>query len=411
LIICPNTTFAVYMICFVKEYGQGQEFSLLITDEKPPAESIKRYAKELGIQFINEIDFGTYYEELFIGSYHGFGGHKLLLKSVKFRFLTYFSDGMRNGMFAFPSIDQRLIRLIYWGFFLDEESFFSQINRAAIASIQVVSFHALQSVWRDLLNKEINSALPTFVPGDLLLSMRYWGQDDVYYPIKTEITLLDYLEDEFSPKRDIRRVIVRPHPLANTQFDLNEIEVRFKDRFQVISWDDFLGETNSQIEILTPEALVWLNVLSPSFFFGFDSSLNVLVASMWPETEIIWPEYEKYSKIFSRSLSSSLVREQTAWMRMCAFQDSAEASEILEYKTPGYAIATVIASMIMNSQQVMLTSTDGLVAERDGLVAERDGLVAERDGLVAERDGLVNSTIWKASKGIRKVVSWIKNKG
>jgi hypothetical protein len=51
-----------------------------------------------------------------------------------------------------------------------------------------------------------------------------------------------------------------------------------------------------------------------------------------------------------------------------------------------------------------------LTAERDGLTAERDGLTAERDGLTAERDALINSTIWKATKPVRRVVAWIKRK-
>jgi hypothetical protein len=178
------------------------------------------------------------------------------------------------------------------------------------------------------------------------------------------------------------------------------------DEVEVIIWEDIFLVDGDLPEVNEPESVIYRNAQSPGLFFGFDSSLNVLVAEKWPTTQIIWPDPSKYSKYFLMQRSSVIVHEQIQMMQKYELQSS--ESEGIELKVGGHGISSMLSSVAllegMNSHRVVTGKADVLTQELDALTQERDALTQERDALVA-------STIWRTTKSIRRLISWLKKYG
>jgi hypothetical protein len=83
-----------------------------------------------------------------------------------------------------------------------------------------------------------------------------------------------------------------------------------------------------------------------------------------------------------------------------------DESDLIRVKTAGTGMREIIGRFILTH---FAQKSDALTQERDALTQERDALTQERDALTQERDALKNSTIWRTTKNIRVVVSWIKH--
>jgi len=63
---------------------------------------------------------------------------------------------------------------------------------------------------------------------------------------------------------------------------------------------------------------------------------------------------------------------------------------------------------LIQQRDELIQQRDELTQQRDELTQQRDELIQQRDELTQQRDELTNSTIWKVTKPIRKLVNFIK---
>ena len=113
LVVCPNRQFSVYLLAYIKKFGKGRQFALLIEGACDIPLELAEVAHSLNSKFVNEIEVQSQiYEELLIHSYFKFGGQASFISKINFKTLSLYSDGMRNGFHGLAGIDTRLSKLI-----------------------------------------------------------------------------------------------------------------------------------------------------------------------------------------------------------------------------------------------------------------------------------------------------------
>jgi hypothetical protein len=397
------------MLAYIEQFGFGRQFEILIEDKSKPTRDLESMAHEFGAVFVGpEEAKDRLYQELLIHSYFKFDIQTSYQQSFHFDSLTYYSDGLRNGFYGLPSLDYRLQKLIYFGFQLKEDSFESNIPQSmAEINRETVSFSNIERIWKKLQNPKPEIKPFIFKSSDFLLVMRYWGLPGPGYQLLEDLNVLDYLKEEFSELPNFDRLIFRAHPWFDHKITRQDLQNLIGDEVEVIIWEDVFQVDGALSESNEPESVIYRSTDCPGLFFGFDSSLNILVAEKWPTTQIIWPDPNKYSRYFLLQRSSDVVQEQIKMMQEYRLQSS--ESEVVELKVDGHGISNIISSTALlssiNSHTVARRERDALTQERDALTQERDALTQERDALTQERDAIVNSTIWRATRFIRALVS------
>jgi hypothetical protein len=395
LIVCPSRLMAIYMLAYILQFGKNQEFHMCITGDYVIPKKLLDLAKKLNVQFIKEDEIGTIkYQELLIHSYMQFAAQKLLMSKVQFGSLTFYSDGLRNGFYGLPEIDTRLIRLVCFGLTLREDSFVRSLPfLSAKLRTEVVTFESLKRVWSLLKEPDQSIEVPKLKSSDLLIVMRHWGAPGVVYPFREDRTILGYLEEELLHVKNFGRVFVRSHPSFGNTFELSEFKAVVGRDIEVVDWDEMFIPDLLFPELTSPEAIIQLLPDPEAMFFGFDSSLNVLVGEIWPNTETIWPALSKYSRYFSLPRSTQIVSEQIEWMKRFRIERQKVSGKNIELRVDGAAISEVISSLMLIPQMRIERGFDpqlhdALAQERDWLVQVRDALTQERDALTQERDVL-----------------------
>ena len=406
LIVCPSRLFAIYMLAYIDEFGLGRKFEIFVANKSSIPEELDTLANLLNSRFINEHDLkDRRYDELIIHSYFNFGLQTSFIEHISFDRLGYFSDGFRNGLYGLPKIDSRLHKLIYFGVKIKEKSFEDGLS-VSIEKLEseVVSLSNVRKIWMGLLESNPIASDAYFNSSDFLLVMRYWGQPGVHYPFMIGKTMQGYLRDELSGLHPYKRLIYRSHPQFNHEIQKSELQRIVGDKVEVVLWEELFKPAPHFPELREPEAMIWRSSIGPGLFFGFDSSLNLLVSKNWSQTKIVWPREVNYSEYFEIPRTTNVVSEQIKWMRELT-ESSEKVEKPLSFRTNGSGMNEVVsASMLwsMNSELGIKTQ------ERDALTQERDALTQERDALTQERDALVNSTIWRATRFIRAFVSWTR---
>ena len=395
LVFCPNRLFAIYLLAYISEFGNGRQFQIVILGDPVIPSELMNLASSLKATFIEENEVRNQsYEELLIHSYSLFALQTGYIQGINFKVLTFYSDGMRNGFYGLPSIDPRLKKLIYFGVELRETSFENSLPASMNTIVrEVVSFAQLGNVWGALRQGSQHKIPNALTDKDLLLVMRYWDQPNWNYDFKPGLTLLQYLREELSNLDGIERLIFRADPRVAHQIQSIDLKELFAGQVEIVMWEDLFHQESELIELYEPESFMWSTSTGPRYFFGFDSSLNILAGKRWRQTEILWPDREIFSEYFSLPRSSHLVSEQISWMK--EVNDSSAQLEKKQIRVEGFSIEQIITKITMSSQ---IVSTQ-----------ERDALTQERDALTQERDVIKSSTIWRGTKYIRVVVSWIKH--
>jgi len=412
LIVCPTRIFAVSMLAYIEQFGFGRKFEILIADGSTANRDLELIAQDFGAVFVSpEKAKDQFYHELLIHSFFKFDAQIAYQQSFHFTSLTYYSDGLRNGFYALPPLDPRLQKLIYFGFRLEEDSFESSIPRSLSAiNRETVSFTSIEKIWNKIQNSGPEIDRFTFRSSDFLLVMRYWGMPGPGYQFSENLNILDYLKEEFLEIPNFNRLIFRLHPWFDHKITKQDLQKLVGDEVEVIIWEDIFQVHCALPEVNEPESVIYRNTQSPGLFFGFDSSLNILVAEKWPTTQIIWPDPKKYSKYFLMQRSSDIVHEQIQMMQKYELQS--RGSEGIELKVGGHGISNMLSSVAllegMNSHRVATGKADALTQERDGLSQERDALTQERDALTQERDAIRTSRIWRSTKLYRLVSSKLR---
>jgi len=407
LIVCHNRSFAVYLMAYIKEFGEKREFEVFIKGEPQIPIELRTVALSLNARFVSKQEiYKKTYSELIIDSFFDFGLQTSIISKIQFRDLSLFTDGLRNGFHSLPTVDLRLSKLIYFGVMLHEEAFENGLPRQLEKlRREVVPFDCIQSIWHSLqcFNSEVNSL--EFESSDLLLVMRYWAMPAGHYQFRAQKKMTDYLSEELAKLPDVGRLIYRAHPLINHQIEKGDLSKFMGDQVEIVLWEEFCKPQRQFIEIGEPESVIYGSSNGPGQFFGFDSSLNVLVSKKWPDTKIIWPDSSRYNEYFETRRSTKVVDETISWMKGFESQSKKPDTGVIELSIDGSAMSDVISGMVIDA---LTQERDSLTQERDALTQERDALTQERDALTQERDALTQSTIWRLSKPIRLFVSKIK---
>ena len=423
------------MLGYIEQFGLGRQFQILITDNPEVPKDLKEIALGLRTVFIGPGEVkGQIFDELLIHSYFKFDLQIPFILSFEFESLSLYSDGLRNGFYGLPTIDTRLKKLIYFGFKLTEKSFESSMPQTLIgAQRETVSFTSMEIIWNKIQKSRFDRPPFEFKSTDLLLAMRYWDVSGPTYQFANNRTLLGYLKEEFLQVSQYSRLIYRAHPWFPHQIKVGELENLVGKDVEVILWEEAFGTDPVLPEAYEPESVIYSSTKSPGLFFGFDSSLNILVAEKWPTTRIIWPDSNRYSNYFNLSRSSRLVDEQINMMK--EYELKSKECDPVSLSVDGYRMSEIISAtalqMAVNSKNFDFTSErdaltqerdaltqerdaltqerDALTQERDALTQERDALTQERDALTQERDALKNSTIWRLTEPLRKIRNILKN--
>jgi hypothetical protein len=416
LVVCPSRTFAVYLVTYVRTFGNGRNFHFIISGLSEPPKELATLADEYHITFIPEEDIQkTRYEELIIHSYFKFNNQQRYIAQIDFRTLTLYSDGIRNGFYGLPNLDVRLTKLISFGLTLRETSFdicipieFGELRH------DVVDLNQISVTW-SLLQQMRGMAIPIlFNSSDLLIVMRYWDLPGSIYEFKPGVSILDYLKEEFSNRYMIDRVIFRRDSRFDREIRLDELKSLFPYVSEFVFWEEIFDTQSDFPELTAPESVIFSNGAGPGYFFGFDSSLNVLVGWNWVKTKILWPQPHVFRGFFKIPRSFQHVKEQSTWMK--AFIDSHSDEEVIELQVSGHQNEQYLTqiSFRLNEQErdaltqerdALTQERDALTQERDALTQERDALTQERDALTQERNTITNSTIWRSTFLLRRVIT------
>jgi len=304
-----------------------------------------------------------------------------------------YSDGFRNAILHLLPVGVLIYRLIYFGYILSEENLENNLGDSSKTILrEVVSFKSIQDTWKRILSDNSIHFTQVFDQGDLLIVMRYWGDENYVYQFKETKSILDYLIAEIE-NVPCERIILKSHPWFKLAFDVSLLEGALGKK--VISWENFLSVSGEHSELLSPEALMWDSKEWPEYLFAFDSSLNVLSAQNWKSTKIIFPRRACYENYFANSLSISFVNEQISWISEVINWITYRPDTTLHLSIDGRLSEKFLLNMILREYKLKV----------DNL---RDELTQERDELTQERDELTNSTFWRATRFMRALISFAR---
>ena len=397
--MCMSRAMTIYALALVLENGIDQDFDLLVLGDDSLSDEYLEILLEARIRNVSlEIAENSHYVKLFIQPYQNFLGHRKLLRSLKFLEICYFSDAMRNGMYSFPKLDPRVTELHYFGFHLKEEAFDSNLEVSQFnIRTHIVPFKTIRETWNNLVSRlGVKITNLEFEIDDFLIVLRHWGSP--IYPIVTDFSILDYVLEESHHWKVSERIIIKTHPWVS-------LDQRTLDNFieklstitgaEILLWSDLVPEFPSFPELVSPESILWEGAMRIGSYFGFDSSLNCLVAINAPETQIVYPNKSVYEKYFSYGRTTELVDDQLDWHRNFEVEyKKLNRKSSIEVSTSGIAFEKALLGVMIN---------DG-----DALTQERDALTQERDALTQERDALTTSTIWRLTGPLRKILNTLK---
>jgi hypothetical protein len=233
--------------------------------------------------------------------------------------------------------------------------------------------------------------------------MRYWSRKSSPYQFRESKNIIEFLKDQFSNEIGFKRLVFRSHNLLERQITKHNLEDIFGKEIEIVFWEDLFPPNIDFPELAEPEAVFWNSSCSPKLFFGFDSSLCVLIGQAHPATKITWPSNKIYSNYFDQASSSILVDQNIELMQKIMDSDLKSNLNAPSFEIEGFAMKSSITKMLIENWNSRFTQ------ERDALTQERDALTQERDALTQERDALLNSRIWKWTRALRIVKNFFKS--
>jgi hypothetical protein len=397
LIWVPNQQFALYFLAFCRQNSQLGDFCIFVQDEEVIPE-LHEMAEEIGVKFINR-DYATklHFQYFVMFSYGILSYQEEVRSSVTYEKLLIFGDNLNNAFYLHSSARNWNIHgLVFFGYELIDQSFGS-MDLSEIRETFVISLNVIADLVKELQNRRSIPDYKDFINEQCNLILdRYWGTDayrfgdwsgygryiDEIVKISepSQKLIFKKVESSFSSSLDIERQRRITENLSHSSVD----------------WNSIVQEDPDFRYLTSPEALFLGERINPKLLFSFDGSTSLVGALSQSSLRIIWPDEVDLSGIFEHPYLMELVKEKSrVYREVIAKHHLQDDSSLIQIHTDGLAMREFIGRFIMNHYATSLET-----------------LTQERDALTQERDALVNSTIWRATRFIRALVSFARrNKG
>jgi hypothetical protein len=411
LIWVPNQQFAIYFLHFCERNSDLGEFCIFVQDENVIPE-FRELAMEIGIKFVdwNSATSNTF-DNFYMFSWGILSYQETVRSSVNYEKLWLFGDGFNNSFLLHSEArNWKIEGLIYFGYELTDYAFISN-DLPILEKKVVIEFQGIAKFVKELQDRRNVSDYHVQINSNSILVLdRYWGNDS--YKIANWTNYERYFRSIFSKFDTSMQIVFKgvEKNYSGSADDKRDKIFKIITNSNYLSWDQIVA-TDSDFRYLTsPEALLLGERISPSSFFSFDSSTSLIASLAKNRVEVIWPDEAELAEIFCEPWVKSLILEKSELYRDVSSQyKTGDESDLIRVKTAGTRMREIIGRFILTH---FAQERDALTQERDALTQERDALTQERDALTQERDALVNSTIWRATRFIRALVSFARrNKG
>ena len=328
LIVVQNRQQIIYLYAYCQEFGSGKSFDMVCVGQFQVPDSLVRLTSQANMHLVDlETAQKKQYEKLIISSYGHFATHKVLVNSISYVTLCYFSDMLGNNLFDASYGSLKVSELISFGFYKKSKNFLRICQSAHNASISVVSLMEIKKAWIEIANLHLpDSKAPEFESDDTLIALRYWG-NEILYPFKSGRSLREFLSSQQIFNSSLGRIILRRDP--------RDLTLNFQDLFQQLSRDnDFLVDYDSVFEniidfseLSSPEALLFRSSVGPNSIFALDSTLSISAWFNFPECKISWIEHSQINDLFQSDLEAELVIEHVnTWKEAIKFLSRSDFS-------------------------------------------------------------------------------------
>jgi len=294
-----------YLIAHRVFSGTSKKLDVIILNGFEPKWKLTNLLSDIGVSIISANEARNhYYEVVFLMPNNIlFANTNGFLSDLKYVHLYYCADGFRNGLHFDPNL-QMPKKVVYWGFFLREKSFWDEISFHETFDVEVVPIQYIADAWRSLLKlfpQEYITPLATaFRSTDCLVILRHWGTNQ--YGLKPGFTLEEVVSTFVGSISGLSRVVVRGHPNLGRKSKKILQHLKVQCDFEKVIFEDWDETYIAAIEddwILNPEALIINGLMgAPGRLVAFDSSINALAALYLKNTAIVWPDFIDEDFIF-----------------------------------------------------------------------------------------------------------------
>jgi hypothetical protein len=432
--VIPKSVQIVYALSYISKYGRDENFNFLIVDlksfsylsieEVPEVNEIQELLTSLNVKVVNfeEAKKHKYEKLMILPGYVFFASTETFLRNFEYSTIGMVSDGIRNDNYYldFQLPNNKNVFEVYFGYFNDfvYESEGSETRDKS--SKELVEFTYIQETWSRILAKSSAESYDIFQPTDLLLVMRYWGRNP--YELHNGIRLEDLMKDVVMSESNISRVVFRA---MNQDLNFFESDMSgFRDwllarEIDFVSWDKIFQDVTVDPFFVNPESLLMTKRINNlGYLFAFDSTLNLVSSIFADNTKVILPNFKQFANIFKNSNTNVIVSEHCELINTVILNPNVELEQVaskIEAKGWRNEVAKkyledffALCKRVTSERDALTQECVTLTQECVTLTQERDALTQERDALTQERDALVTSTIWKTTKSLRGLISWLK---
>ena len=407
LIWVPNQQFALFFLAFCRENPQLGSFSIFVQDEAVIPE-LREMAEEMNVKFISrDATAKTHFQYFVMFSYGVLSYQEEVRSSVKYEKLLIFGDLFNNTFYLHSSArDWDIHGLVYFGYQLIDQSFIS-MDLSESKETFVISLNLIADQVKEIQNRrKIRDYRVSINEQSHLILDRYWGSDAYRF---SDWRGYERYIDEIMQISEITQNIVFKKVESSFSGSLDEKRqdrITENQRHACVDWESIVQQDLGFRYLTSPEALFLGDRIKPKSIFAFDGSTSLIGAICQSSLRIIWPDERELAGVFKFPFLEDLVKEKSRIYReVIANSQSDHDPSLIQIHTDGIAMREFLGRFVINHYVIRL---DALTQERDALTQERDALTQERGALTQERDALTNSTIWRATRFLRALVSKIK---
>ena len=420
LIWVPNQQFALYFLGFCRQYSSLGDFAIVVQDEVVIPE-MWELAEEMNVQFVSrEYALTQSFEYFLLFSWGLLAYQEGVRTSIKYKKLLLFGDGFNNTLYLHTSArNWDVYGLVFFGYELVDEAFTTS-DLPNVAVKYLIDIDHISACVKELQERRKIGDYKHIINDECFLVVdRYWGMDS--YRIKDWRKYNEYIKSVLAYVGEYKRVVFKKiDPVFSNEWneDRQSAIVEFSGT-KYLDWETIVTTDSGFRYLTSPEALFLGDRIEPFALFAFDGSTSLIGKWMRRELRVVWPDEIDLDNLFYDPNHAELLREKAILYReviqLSSLDESTPSSAI---RTSGRRMREFIGRFILKhfearlklltqERDALTQERDALTQERDALTQERDALTQERDALTQERDAIVASTIWRATKNIRGLISWL----